>query len=115
MARYPAVFKRAQEEIDRVIGTDRLPSFKDRDSLPYINALCKEIFRWENVVPAGELYVHNCFLTFLNNHSSTLGVPHVTTEEDNYNGYYIPKGALVFPIIWYEALVEGRTKHSGSL
>lgn len=57
MACYPAVFKRAQEEIDRVVGPDRLPSFKDRENLPYINALCKEIFRWENVVPAGEVYL----------------------------------------------------------
>ena len=53
MVLYPDVLHRAQQEIDRVIGNDRLPSFKDRDNLPYIDALCKEVFRWENVVPVG--------------------------------------------------------------
>ena len=53
MALHPHVLKRAQEEVDRVIGKDRLPTFEDRENLPYVNALCKEVFRWENVVPAG--------------------------------------------------------------
>ena len=53
MTLYPNVLRSAQEEIDRVIGNDRLPSFEDRENLPYINALCKEVFRWENVVPSG--------------------------------------------------------------
>lgn len=55
MTLYPAVFKRAQEEIDRVIGDDRLPSFTDHDKLPYINAIVKETLRWENVAPTGSL------------------------------------------------------------
>lgn len=53
MALYPAVFKRAQEEIDRVIGDDRLPSFIDHESLPYISAVLKEVLRWEVILPAG--------------------------------------------------------------
>lgn len=53
MTLYPAVFKRAQEEIDRVVGDDRLPSFTDRNKLPYINAIVKETLRWENVAPTG--------------------------------------------------------------
>lgn len=54
MTKYPSVAKRAQYEIDTVIGTDRLPGFADRDSLPYLNALVKEVLRWNSVVPTGK-------------------------------------------------------------
>lgn len=37
--------RRAQEEIDAVVGRDRLPDFADRDSLPYTNALLEEVYR----------------------------------------------------------------------
>lgn len=46
MTKHPEVFKKAQEEIDRVIGPDRLPDFDDRDSLPYLNCLIKEVYRY---------------------------------------------------------------------
>ena len=62
MVLYPDVLRRAQQEIDRVVGNDRLPSFKDRENLPYIDALCKEVFRWENVVPVGSCYNPNLTL-----------------------------------------------------
>ena len=45
MILYPDVQRKAQEELDRVIGEDRLPGFEDRKNLPYVNALCKEIHR----------------------------------------------------------------------
>ena len=54
MTCFPGVQKKAQAEIDVVVGPDRLPSFADRDSLPYIDALVKEVFRWNAVVPTGE-------------------------------------------------------------
>jgi len=46
----PAAQTKAQEEIDRVIGTDRLPTFDDEPKLP---ALAKEVFRWQQVAPFG--------------------------------------------------------------
>jgi len=49
----PDVQKRAQAEIDALIGRDRLPTFEDRASLPYIDAIVRETFRWEPVVPLG--------------------------------------------------------------
>ena len=53
----PSVLKTAQEEIDQVIGPDRLPTLADRPSLPYTDAILKETLRWQNVVPAGvEIY-----------------------------------------------------------
>jgi cytochrome P450 len=51
MTLFPDVQKKAQAEIDVVVGTDRLPSFADRDSLPYIEALVKEVLRWNAVAP----------------------------------------------------------------
>ena len=45
MSLYPEVQKKAQQEIDAVVGSDRLPDFADRDSLPYVDAIMKEVMR----------------------------------------------------------------------
>jgi len=63
---------KAQAEIDRVVGADRLPNYQDRDSLPYVEAIYREVLRWRPPVP--------------------LSVPHASVEDDVYNGYFIPKG-----------------------
>ncbi|KAA1476010.1 cytochrome P450 [Dentipellis sp. KUC8613] len=76
----PDAQKQAQAEIDRVVGRDRLPSFDDRDALPYLGAVVREIMRWNNVGP--------------------LGIPHKNTQDDVYEGYFIPKGSFLFPNIW---------------
>ncbi|KAE8379019.1 cytochrome P450 [Aspergillus bertholletiae] len=80
MVLYPDVQKMAQEEIDRVVGTSRLPDMSDREHLPYINAVVKEVLRWHPVTP--------------------LGVSHASSEDDTYKGYLIPKGAILVPNIW---------------
>ncbi|KAG2151680.1 cytochrome P450 [Suillus bovinus] len=81
MTLFPDVQKKAQAEIDAVVGTDRLPSFADRDSLPYIEALVKESLRWFAVGP--------------------IGIPHCVSEDDIYDGYHIPKGSMIIPNIWF--------------
>jgi len=63
MTLFPDVQKKAQAEIDAVVGTDRLPSFADRESLPYIEALVKEVLRWNAVGPTG---VWISFIVFFN-------------------------------------------------
>lgn len=80
MVNFPSVQRKAQEEIDQIIGNDRLPGFDDRPSLPYVEALYREVLRWHPVFPAG--------------------VPHYSTEADYYKGYYIPKGTMVIPNTW---------------
>lgn len=55
MAMYPEVQKRAHQELDNVIGSTRLPDFDDRKSLPYIEAMLSEIFRWQPVAPLGKI------------------------------------------------------------
>lgn len=54
MVLYPGVQKRAQAEIDLVIGTDRLPVFEDKKSLPYVDAVVRETYRWMSIAPLGD-------------------------------------------------------------
>ena len=54
MTLYPEVMKKAQAEIDAVVGNNRLPTFADREYLPYIDAITKEVFRWNSVIPTCE-------------------------------------------------------------
>ena len=49
----PHVQKRAQAELDLVVGRDRLPTLDDRPRLPYIEAICRELLRWQMVAPLG--------------------------------------------------------------
>jgi len=53
MTLFPDVQKKAQAEIDAVVGHDRLPSFADRSSLPYTEVLAKELLRWYVTAPTG--------------------------------------------------------------
>ena len=53
MVRYPDVQRKAQAELDSVVGMGRLPVFEDRDSLPYVTAVHKEVHRWHPVLPQG--------------------------------------------------------------
>ena len=55
MGLYHEVQKKAQMEIDTVIGNKRLPEFTDRNALPYTNAIVKEAMRWQPVAPLGRL------------------------------------------------------------
>jgi cytochrome P450 len=54
MAMYPDVQKKAQAEIDAVIGRDRLPDLDDLNSLPFVSAIVKETLRWQPVIPMGQ-------------------------------------------------------------
>ena len=45
MALYPDIQRKAQEEIDQVVGKDTLPTFSDMESLPYVRAICAEAIR----------------------------------------------------------------------
>jgi cytochrome P450 len=77
---WPEVQKKAQEEIDRVVGPNRLPTIEDYDQLPYIRSCIKESLRWMPTV--------------------VLGVPHSVLKDDTYMGYTIPKGATIINNVW---------------
>ena len=53
MVLFPEVQDKAQAQINSVVGEDRLPSFDDRDSLPYIEAVINETMRWHSPIPLG--------------------------------------------------------------
>ncbi|KAF7371331.1 Cytochrome P450 [Mycena sanguinolenta] len=53
MTLYPEAQAAAQKEIDTIVGTDRLPNISDRERLPYVNALCKEVLRYHVALPTG--------------------------------------------------------------
>jgi cytochrome P450 len=72
---HPDPMRRAQEEIERVVGRQRLPTWEDQAKLPYLKALIEELHRWATATP----------MAFL----------HATSEADTYRGKYIPKGATV--------------------
>ncbi|KAG6372163.1 cytochrome P450 [Boletus reticuloceps] len=88
MVKNPRIWKRAQAEIDTIVGADSLPEFGDRSSLPYADAILRETLRWQPPVP--------------------LGAPHTARTSDIYNGLYIPKGATVFGNIWAMSRDETR-------
>jgi hypothetical protein len=96
MALYPEVQKKAQAEIDAVVGPNRLPDFYDRPSLPYINAVVKESSRWNVATPLGRPFII-IVATILTNSE---GVPHMSTNDDEYNGFYIPKGTILMGNAW---------------
>ena len=72
MVLHPNVQQTAQVEIDRVVGTGRLPQFTDRPTLPYVEAVYRELLRWAPPFP--------------------LNVPHSPVDDFIYKGYHIPKG-----------------------
>ena len=55
---HPEIHKRAQDELDVVVGRDRLPTFDDRPRLAYIDAICREVVRWWVLVPMGLTVTH---------------------------------------------------------
>ena len=91
---YPDVQKRAQAELDTVIARDRLPTFDDRPHLPYVDALCGELLRWHMVAPLGMALDHNSLFRDAEK-TLPLGVPHASTEDDVYSGFFIPKGKFL--------------------
>ncbi|KAK0187278.1 cytochrome P450 [Armillaria mellea] len=76
----PEAQRKAQEEIDAVLGSGELPRFADEVSLPFVSAVVKEVLRWKNVTP--------------------MGIPHALTSDDVYRGYRIPSGSTVIANIW---------------
>ncbi|KAG9316121.1 cytochrome P450 [Chiua virens] len=89
MVMFPDVQQKAQAEIDAVTGGGRMPDFTDRALMVYLEATYREVLRWCQVTP--------------------LGVPHMTTDHDVYEGYFIPKDTIVFANIW--SMTHNETKY----
>ena len=80
LSRGREVQERAQEELDRVVGKDRTPTFEDEEQLPYIRAMVKELMRWRSI--------------------NKFGTNHYAMQDGWYKGYFIPKGSIIMINTW---------------
>jgi cytochrome P450 len=96
MLLYPDVQAKAQAELDAIVGSDRLPDFSDRSNLPYVNSVILETLRWKVLLPMGksDSWDHS---PIMNIHA---GLPHCTTADDVFDGYFIPRGSLLMANLW---------------
>lgn len=85
MVLHPEIQAKARQEMDLTLGPGQLPTFADKESLPYLSAVVNECLRWEVVAP--------------------FGVPHMVTADDEYKGYLIPKDAIVISNV-YQILMD---------
>lgn len=79
MCHFPEAQRKLQVEIDEVCG-GRCPQWEDREKLPGLRAVVKEVLRWRPPVPTG--------------------IPHSLEKDDVYNGYFIPAGATIHAMEW---------------
>lgn len=111
------VQKKAQDAIDSIIGSDRLPTIDDRARLPYIDCILKEIFRcvkcyqvWSKILmfSKNQSSLRSRWVSYTGPSCSQIvltmahaGLTHTTLEPEQYGEWVIPKGALVSPNVWY--------------
>ena len=79
---HPAVEKNIQDEIERVVGSARMPSFSDRKDMPYTMATVYEVLRYTSAI-------------------GPLSLPHRALEDQNFEGFLIEKHSIVLPNHWY--------------
>ncbi|XP_062996478.1 cytochrome P450 2G1-like isoform X3 [Elgaria multicarinata webbii] len=79
MMKYPDVQAKMHEEIDRVIGQNRVPNIEDRSQMPYVDAVIHEVQRFSDLLP--------------------MDVPHSVTRDTEFRGYVIPKGTEIYPML----------------
>ncbi|XP_066496997.1 cytochrome P450 2W1-like [Tiliqua scincoides] len=76
MMKYPEIQQKVQEEIKRVLGAERLPTFEDRKQMPYCQAVIHEVQRFISLLPQ---------------------MPRAAAVDTTFRGYFIPKGTMVIP------------------
>jgi cytochrome P450 len=77
---YPDSILRAHEVLDDIVGRERLPSFSDRNSLAYIDAIAHELFRWRPISPGS--------------------IPRRADRADEFQGVKIAKGVTIIANAW---------------
>ncbi|KAL2935462.1 Flavonoid 3'-monooxygenase [Bienertia sinuspersici] len=80
LLRHPKILSQVKQELDSVVGQDRLVNESDLPNLPYFQAVIKEVFRLHPSTP--------------------LSLPRISTEPCEINGYYIPKDTTLLVNVW---------------
>ncbi|XP_041633563.1 cytochrome P450 2K1-like [Cheilinus undulatus] len=78
MAKYPHIQEKVHEELDRVVGSRQI-CVDDRKHMPYVDAVIHETQRLASIVP--------------------MNLPHKTSQDVNFQGFFIKKGTIVFPLL----------------
>ncbi|RXW15357.1 hypothetical protein EST38_g10495 [Candolleomyces aberdarensis] len=86
---HPEVLKKAQAQVDSVVGAGNMPELEHESALPYITAIAHETMRWRVVTP--------------------IAIPHLLSAEDEYKGYRLPAGAVIVPNAW--AMLHDETEY----
>ena len=76
----PGVMHKGQKAVDAAVDSNRLPTFEDLPKMPYINQIVKEVMRWRPII--------------------NMGIPHSNPEEEEFQGYRIPKDSIIVGNIW---------------
>uniref|UniRef100_A0A8D0L992 Cytochrome P450 family 2 subfamily G member 56 n=1 Tax=Sphenodon punctatus TaxID=8508 RepID=A0A8D0L992_SPHPU len=79
LMKYPEVQAKIHEEIDQVMGQNRVPNIEDRPQMPYMDAVIHEIQRVSDLIP--------------------MNVPHMVIKDTQFRGYTIPKGTEIYPML----------------
>ncbi|XP_062996468.1 cytochrome P450 2G1-like isoform X1 [Elgaria multicarinata webbii] len=79
LMKYPDVQAKMHEEIDQVIGQNRVPNIEDRSQMPYVDAVIHEVQRVSDLLP--------------------MDVPHSVIRDTEFRGYIIPKGTEIYPLL----------------
>ncbi|PCH39549.1 cytochrome P450 [Wolfiporia cocos MD-104 SS10] len=95
MVMYPECFAKAQKEMDRITEAERLPTLDDKESLPYLECILKETYRWHTVVPLGKFVSTGTALLL-----SPSAIPHRNLVDDQYRGFDIAAGTIIIPNVW---------------
>ncbi|KAI3454727.1 hypothetical protein Pfo_011390 [Paulownia fortunei] len=80
LVRHPKIMAQAQQELDSVVGRNRLVTESDLSQLSFLQAIIKETFRLHPSTP--------------------LSLPRIAHESCEVNGYFIPKGSTLLVNVW---------------